>query len=181
MYPVRIDGDRVYLREFEPGDLDATLQIVGDPDVTWHLSFDTRTRQQQAELLTADIERAKTEPRPDYYLAIIEKSSGQLVGFARIGLMRHAAGELGYAMRKDRWHGGLTTEAARLMLDFAYSGLELHRVQAACGPENIASQALLEKLGFVREGQIRDHVFTNGAWRDSILYSILDRDWAADD
>jgi len=178
MYPVRINGERVYLRDFEPDDLEASMQIVGDPEVTWFLSFDTRNREQQAELLAADIERAKTDPRPDYYLAIVEKASGQLIGFARIGLMRHSAGELGYAIRKDHWRGGLTTEAARLMLDFAFTQLGLHRVQAACGPENVGSQRLLDKLGFVREGQIRDHVFTNDAWRDSILYSILDSEWS---
>jgi [ribosomal protein S5]-alanine N-acetyltransferase len=128
-------------------------------------------------LLAADIERAQAEPRPDYYLAIIEKSSGALVGFVRIGLMAHSAGELGYAMRRDCWRHGYTAEASGVMLDFAFAALGLHRVQAACGPENVGSRALLEKLGFAREGQLRDHVFTNGAWRDSILYSIMDREW----
>lgn len=179
MYPAHIDGDHVVLRDFESDDLDATMRVVGDPDVVHHLSFDTRTREQQAELLAADIERARAEPRPDYYLAVIEKATRQLIGFVRIGLMRHQAGELGYATRKDRWRAGLTTEAARMMLEFGFTTLGLHRIQAACGPQNIGSQALLEKLGFQREGRIRDHVFTNGAWRDSLLYSILDSEWHA--
>lgn len=178
MYPVNLDGPRVHLREFEIDDLDACMQIVGDPEVTWHLSFNTRDRDQQAALLTADVERAKADPRPDYYLAITEKPTGQLIGFARIGLLAHRAGELGYALRKDRWRSGLTTEAASLMLDFAFGPLGLHRVQAACGPDNLGSQAVLDKLGFTREGRMRDHVHTNGAWRDSILYSILDTEWS---
>jgi [ribosomal protein S5]-alanine N-acetyltransferase len=177
MYPALIDGERIQLRDFESTDLDAMTAISGDPEVTSYLSFDTRTRDQQARLLAADIERAQADPRPDYYLAIIEKSTGLLVGFVRIGLMAHSAGELGYAMRKDRWRHGYTAEASAMMLDFAFTTLGLHRVQAACGPENTGSQALLEKLGFTREGQLRDHVFTNGAWRDSLLYSILGREW----
>jgi [ribosomal protein S5]-alanine N-acetyltransferase len=177
MYPVQLDGERIQLRDFEPTDLDAMMAVSGDPEVTSYLSFDTRTRDQQALLLAADIERAQAEPRPDYYLAIIEKSTGALVGFVRIGLLAHSAGELGYAMRRDRWRRGYTTEASGVMLDFAFTTLGLHRVQAACGPENAGSQALLEKLGFSREGRLRDHVFTNGAWRDSLLYSIMDREW----
>jgi [ribosomal protein S5]-alanine N-acetyltransferase len=51
--------------------------------------------------------------------------------------------------------------------------LELHRITAAIGPENAASIAVVKRLGFTREGCLRDHVFTNGAWRDSELYSIL--------
>jgi len=165
------------LREFEPGDLDATMGIVGDPEVTRFLSFDTRTRDEQSLLLAADIERARSDPRPDYFLAVEELRSGTLIGFMRTGLMRHAGGEIGYATRKDRWRQGLTAEAAGVMVDFCFKTLELHRVQAACGPDNTGSQALLVRLGFQREGLMRDHVFTNGAWRDSILYSLLSHEW----
>ena len=178
MYPVQLVGRQVLLREFEPGDLDATLGIVGDPEVTDFLSFDTRSRDEQSAILSADIERARSDPRPDYYLAVAEKSSGDLIGFIRIGLMRHAGGEIGYATRRDRWRHGLTADAVATMLGFAFETLELHRVQAACGPSNTGSQALLEKLGFQREGLMRDHVFTNGSWRDSILYSLLSDEWA---
>jgi RimJ/RimL family protein N-acetyltransferase len=65
------------------------------------------------------------------------------------------------------------------MLAFCFETLELHRVQAACGPENTGSQVLLERLGFQREGVMRDHVFTNGAWRDSVLYSLLRHEFEA--
>jgi ribosomal-protein-alanine N-acetyltransferase len=80
-------------------------------------------------------------------------------------------------MRHDRWRNGYGAEAAVLMLDFAFETLNLHRVQAACGPQNTASQRALEKLGFQYEARIRDHVFTNGAWRDSLLYAVLADEW----
>jgi [ribosomal protein S5]-alanine N-acetyltransferase len=185
MYPVTLDGTRVYLREFQPDDLDDSMAIVGDPDVTTFLSFDTRTREEQAQRLAADIERASTEPRPDYYLAIVAKDTDRLIGFCRIGLIEPTdgqalrSGEIGAAVRKDRWRQGYVTESTAIMLDFAFNTLGLHRVQAACGPENTASQSILPKLGFTYEARIRDHVFTNGAWRDSLLFAILDRDWRA--
>lgn len=179
MYPVQLTGRRVLLREFEPGDLDATLGIVGDDEVTHFLSFASRTRDEQSAILSADIERARCDPRPDYSLAVVESESGALIGFVRMGLMRHSGGEIGYATRRDRWRRGLTAEAVSVMLDFSFETLELHRVQAACGPRNTGSQALLAKLGFQREGVMRDHVFTNGARRDSILYSLLRHEWAS--
>lgn len=182
-YPVQLDGPRVHLRDFQPGDLDASMAIVGDPAVTVFLSFDTRTREQQAERLTADIERAQTRPRPDYYLAIIEKDTDTLIGFVRIGLIQPAdgstptTGELGFAIRADRWRQGYTTEAATLMLDLAFTSIGLDRVQAACGPNNTASQAAVTKLGFHYEKRIHDHVFTNSAWRDSLLFAISSHEW----
>jgi len=173
VYPVRIEGTRVALREFAVTDLDESMAIVGDPGVTDYLSFDTRTRDQQSELLIKDIQRAQSNPRPDYYLAIADRDTDQLTGFVRIALDAHQRGELGYALRKDRWGEGITTEACQMMLEFGYESLGLHRIQAACGPNNIGSQRVLEKLGFELEGRMRDHVFTNGAWRDSLLYSKL--------
>ncbi|MFC7484633.1 GNAT family protein [Luedemannella flava] len=175
MYPVRIEGGRIVLREFAEHDLDASMAVVGDPDVTVHLSFDTRSPDQQALRLAADIDRARCEPRPDYYLAIADRRTDELVGFVRIGLGGHRSGELGYAVRRDRWRQGYALEAARLMLAFGFDTLGLHRIQAACGPDNVASRALLEKLGFSYEGRMRDHVFTNDAWRDSLLYAKLCR------
>jgi ribosomal-protein-alanine N-acetyltransferase len=171
-----ITGSRVTLREFRPYDLDASMMVVGDPEVTRSLSFDTRGRADQAERLAQDIARAQSQPRPDYYLAIAN-GEDLLVGFVRIGLGRDYSGELGYALRRDDWGKGYTTEAASLMIDFGFSALRLHRMQAACGPDNHASQRLLARLRFVPEGRIRDHVFTNGAWRDSLLYSVLDHEW----
>ncbi|HEY8527880.1 MAG TPA: GNAT family protein [Acidimicrobiales bacterium] len=191
MYPVTIAGPRVILREFEPDDLDPSMAVVGDDAVTRTLSFDSRTRDEQAARLADDIARARSEPRSDYYLAIVARegdapeapaeagtpAGGPLIGFVRLGLLAHRAGELGYALRRDRWGQGYAHEAARLMLDFTFTTVGLHRVQAACGPDNERSRALLERIGFRCEGRIRDHVFTNGAWRDSLLYSLLEHEW----
>lgn len=59
------------------------------------------------------------------------------------------------------------------MIDFAWQTLDLHRITAAIGPDNEASIAVARRAGLELEGRLRDHVFTNNAWRDSLLYSIL--------
>ena len=176
-YPLTLEGRRVVLRDFIADDLDASMAVVGDHAVTDWLSFDARTRAEQQRRLAADIERARADPRPDYYLAVTTRTEETLIGFVRIGLGGHRSGELGYALRQDRWGQGLAGEAAAVMLTFAFEVLGLHRVRAACGPENSASRALLRRLGFHHEGTMRDHVFTNGAWRDSLLYSLLENEW----
>jgi [ribosomal protein S5]-alanine N-acetyltransferase len=176
VYPVTIPGPRIHLREFRLDDLDACLDVVGDPDVTRSLSFDTRDRDTQARILAADVDRAQQADRPDYYLAIANLDD-LLIGFVRIGLGGRRSGELGYAIRRTDWGNAYATEAAQLMITFAFDVLELHRIQAACGPENHASQRMLARLGFTPEGRMRDHVHTNGAWRDSLLYSVLAHEW----
>jgi len=60
------------------------------------------------------------------------------------------------------------------MIRFGFDQLGLHRISAAIGPGNAASIAVVSKLGMRYEGRIRHHVHTNGAWRDSLLYSVLE-------
>ncbi|MBB6381146.1 RimJ/RimL family protein N-acetyltransferase [Pseudonocardia eucalypti] len=157
-------------------DLDDTLAVVGDDRVTKFLSFQSRSRQEAHEMLTGAIERAKSQPRVEYYLAIARLHDDRLVGFTRLGLTGVRAAKLGYAVAASHWRNGYAMDATRTILRFAFENLQLHRITAAIGPDNAASIALIENLGFQYEGRLRDHVFTNHAWRDSLLYSLISPD-----
>lgn len=67
----------------------------------------------------------------------------------------------------------MATEAVSAMLDFCFDHLGLHRLQAFIDPNNTPSRKLVEKLGFGREGLLRDHLRVGGIWRDEILYALL--------
>ncbi|MEU4327747.1 GNAT family N-acetyltransferase [Nonomuraea dietziae] len=173
MHPVRLVGKKVILREFRPDDVDGAFRIVGDPRVTDWLSFDTRTRDQAADMVAGIVTRAQEEPRTEYYLAVTKRDSDELIGFARLGLSGVQAAKLGFAIAADEWGHGYATDAARLLVDFGFQEIKLHRISAAIGPQNFASMTLVVRLGFLPEGRIRDHVFTDNAWRDSLLFSAL--------
>lgn len=173
--PVTVTGRLVVLREFRSEDGDAAFAVVGDDQVTQSLSFDTRTREQTSTMIDGAVARAQSSPRLEYYLAVTVDD--ELVGFARLGLDGVRAAKLGYAVRADRWGQGYATDAARTLVTFGFERLDLHRISAAMGPDNNASIALVKRLGFSYEGRIRDHVYTNGDWRDSLLYSVLDHEW----
>lgn len=175
--PIELRGERVRLREFRPGDLDAVYGIVGDDRVTRFLSFDTRTRAHAQDMLGGILDRVRHQPRTEYYLAITPADTSELVGFARLALGGVRAAKLGYAIAHAHQGKGYATDAVRTMLAFAFGPLGLHRVTAAIGPDNPASIAVVQRVGFTREGVLRDHVHTNGAWRDSVLFSLLAHEW----
>lgn len=174
---VQLIGDRVRLREFREDDLDDSMAVASDDRVTRWLSFDSLSREQQAERLSGAIERAKAQPRQEYYLAVTTHESDRLIGFARLGLSGVNAAKLGYAIAYDHWGKGYATDATCSLVRFGFETLGLHRISAAIGPDNSASIAVVSRLGFTYEGTLRDHVYTNGSWRDSELYSILVQEW----
>ncbi len=178
---IPIHGERLVLREFVLQDVENALRVVGDDRVTRWLSFDTRDRVATDLMVRGAIERSGADPRTEYYLAIARLSDNELIGFIRLGLGGVKAAKLGYALRVEAWGKGYGLEATRLMLQLGFNTLGLHRITAAIGPDNVASISLIERAGFTYEGRLRDHVFTNNAWRDSLLYALLEDEWKAQD
>ncbi|MER7149661.1 GNAT family N-acetyltransferase [Streptomyces lydicus] len=181
MHPVDIAGPRLQLRELTSDDVDAVHAIYGDADATRHLSFEPRTQEQVAEIVSRSMDSAQEHPRSEYALAVTRREDRDLVGFARLALDPHAqkAATIGFALRPATWGAGLGTETVHLMCNLAFNRLALHRIWAARAPRNTASAKTLLRAGMTEEGRIREHVFVRGAWRDSVTYSILDHEWKA--
>jgi ribosomal-protein-alanine N-acetyltransferase len=109
-----------------------------------------------------------------YPYFIFRNEDQKLVGGLTLTNIRRGvaqAGSLGYWMGAAYARQGYMTAAVRTLVPFAFSTLKLHRIEAACIPENAASVRLLEKTGFVREGFAREYLCINGIWQDHLLYA----------
>ena len=106
----------------------------------------------------------------------IEKKDGQKIGWAAKYLVGNLT-TVGFGVIPDDRCRGYATEAASIIVDYLFLSNNIVRVQADTSTENKASQRVLEKVGFRREGIIRSHFFGTGMWRDSFLYSILREEW----
>jgi ribosomal-protein-alanine N-acetyltransferase len=90
----------------------------------------------------------------------------------------HARAEIGYALYDDGFkRKGFMSEALASILEYGFREMKLKRVEALIGPDNVASFKTLRKFGFVEEGRLREHYFTNGRYEDSIIFSLLDREY----
>jgi [ribosomal protein S5]-alanine N-acetyltransferase len=87
--------------------------------------------------------------------------------------------ELGYILGRDQWRNGYVYEAVRAVIDFAFERIGARRIMADTDPENIASVCLLEKLGFQREGHLREEWETHIGIRDSLIFGLLRSEWNA--
>lgn len=111
---------------------------------------------------------------------IFENRSGRLIGGITIGNIRHGvsqSGQIGYWIGERYAGQGFMLEAVRLVIHFAFETLRLHRIEAACIPDNARSVRVLEKAGFQREGLLRSYLRINGSWQDHHLYALICDDW----
>ncbi len=116
-------------------------------------------------------------------LFLFRRSDQALLGGITIGYIRRGAAQscmIGYWMGEKYAGQGHMFAALRLVIPYIFSGLQLHRIEAACIPDNERSIRLLEKAGFRREGYLRDYLKINGAWRDHVLYARLPTDRYSD-
>ncbi|RYU09565.1 GNAT family N-acetyltransferase [Nocardioides iriomotensis] len=112
-------------------------------------------------------------------LAVDRVSDGTFVGWCTLNRWNpdYRSASLGYCLAEAAWGQGYATEAARALLRWAFDTLDLNRVQAETDTRNTASARVLEKLGFVREGTLREDCVVNGDVSDSWVYGLLRREW----
>ena len=167
------------LRPFTTDDGPGLHSYLSQESAVHYEPYGVQDEQAAAQLAA---ERAQD----DSYRAVCLEPGGDLIGnlyLAASGPEQWRTWELGYVFNPEIWGRGYATEACRGLLDHVFQDLRGHRVLAECSPENTRSWALLDRLGFRREGHIRAGAsFVNGTdgepiWHDSYLYAVLDREW----
>lgn len=176
---VQVRTEQLLLRDFEPDDWPALHAVESREEVARYQSFEPRTAAESRAYVAGACDEAKKDTRGTYDLAVMLISEDRLIGRVGLGITDSALSEgmLWYTIHPSYWDRGYATEAARGLVDFGFRELRLHRIWADCDPANIASSRVLEKLGMRREGHLRENAWIKGAWADSLIYAILDREW----
>jgi len=170
--------ERLVLRPVRDEDAEALFALHSDPYV---LRFWDSPPWQDASRADAFLAASRwIEQEGSGARLVVERSSdGRLLGWC--GLTRwsaeHRSASLGFVYAQTAWGHGYATEAVGALLGWGYDALPLNRVQAECDTRNAASARVLEKLGFVREGTLREDCVVDGVVSDSWVYGLLRRDW----
>lgn len=169
---------RLRLRPFTDGDADALYALHSDRRVLRYWDAPPWRELSRAARFLASCRQIE-EDGSGARLAIERAADGAFIGWC--GLVRwnpdFRSARLGYCLVEGAWGRGLATEAARAVLGWAFEALPLHRVQAETDTRNAASARVLEKLGFVREGTLREDCIVDGEVSDSWVYGLLRRQW----
>jgi len=171
-----IETPRLRLRDFAARDLEAFLAYRADPEIARYQGWSDYTRA-DAEAFFANQARAELGAPGWYQVGIAARGSDTLLGDCALHFLGERQVELGFTLARAHQGQGLMTEAARTLLGFLFGELETHRVSARLDVRNEACAKLLERLGFRREGHLRQNVFFKGAWGDEYLYALLEEEF----
>jgi [ribosomal protein S5]-alanine N-acetyltransferase len=170
--------ERLTLRPFTPADADALYALHSSAHVLRYWDSPPWTEPERAQRFIAGC-RQMAEEGTGARLAIDRATDGAFVGWC--GLTRwnpdFRSASLGYCLAEAAWGHGYATEAARALLQWAFDTVDLNRVQAEADTRNLASARVLEKLGFVHEGTLREDCVVNGDVSDSWVFGLLRREW----
>lgn len=176
--PALIDSPRLTVRLVTEADLPALLAVNGDPGVTRFLPYATWTTLPDAETwYRRMMEMQDTGSALQFVVAL--KPAGTAIGTCL--LFRHDEGsaraELGYVLGSAHQGAGYMHEALTALINAAFGSMGLRRLEAEVDPRNTASVQLLKRLGFVREGLLREKWLTGGKANDVEIHGLLSREW----
>ena len=177
---MEITTERLLLRDFAAEDEAALCALEADPALYRYRDSAPPPEEETLAFFRWTQDLLRFDPRPAYILAVVLPAQGRLIGVVKLTITNRELGqaELGYRFSADCWGQGYATEAAQALVGFGFAAVGLHRIYALCHPDNTGSQRVMEKVGMRFEGRLREEWrYRNGAWRDSLLYAILEQDW----
>lgn len=176
---IRIKGQLCYIRPLVPQDAKEVTNLL-IRNIDYWTKFEPRHNgvyyteyTQQNKIMESMRLRSM---QLEYLCGIYDITTNQLIGQISLYAIKRlpfSSCFIGYALDEQSIGRGITSEAVKLMVQFAFEQLKMNRVEAYVSPQNIASIRVLEKAGFLQEGLLKQLLYINGYWEDHYIYAII--------
>lgn len=176
---MNINSERLQLRFISNEDIVVIHELHSFPEIDQYNALGIpKSLEETRSVVIPWIEENLKENPKGYTFHIQEGKSKNFIGLFGLKLWpsKHSRAEVWYKLHPNSWGKGYATEALQAILDICFNELGLHRVQAGCAVNNIASIKVLEKAGMIREGRGRQILPLASGWSDNFEYSILETD-----
>ena len=172
-FPV-IETERLVLRRITNDDVNEVFELRSNPETMQYIPRPLVKTTQDALDHIAVIEE-KIVLNEGINWGITLKNNSKLlgmIGFYRMQPENYRA-EIGYMLSPKFHEKGFITEAVKRLITFGFNELKLHSIEAVIDPENIGSEKVLQKTGFIKEAHLKECQFYNGRFIDKVIYSLL--------
>jgi [ribosomal protein S5]-alanine N-acetyltransferase len=172
-----IKTERLLLRRVIKEDIGQIFKMRSDKNVMKFIGKNPITTMQEATDFFNLVNDSLENNTGITWAMSLKEFPGKLIG--TIGLWRlikeHFRAEIGYMLLAEYWKKGLSKEAVLKVIEFGFNEMKLHSIEAHIHPRNTASATLLESTGFIREAYFKENFFFNGAFEDTAIYSLLEK------
>ena len=171
-------AERVLLRWLTDEDVPALYEIFSDPEVMRYWSFAPFEDEAAASDFLKKIRQYFRDKRL-FQWGVTLVDDPKVIGTCTLAQLdvRNRRAALAFALGRAHWGHGYVTEAARRLLDYAFADLDVRRIEADVDPRNTACLRVMERLGFEREGYMRERWIVDGEVQDSVFFGLLRREW----
>ncbi|MEY9971026.1 ribosomal-protein-alanine N-acetyltransferase [Lysinibacillus sp. RC46] len=168
--------ERLTLRPITLNDVEAMFLYASSEHVARYVTWDAHKSLDETKDFIALILSGYQQGQHFFWGIEYEQKLIGTIDFVSINTT-HKFAEVGYVLSEAYWNKGITTEAAKKLIDFGFNELGLVRIQARCFEENIGSQKVMEKSGMHFEGVLRKCMFVKGIHQNVNMYAITDDDY----
>jgi ribosomal-protein-alanine N-acetyltransferase len=173
-----LETERLVLREIVPSDAEDLFRIFSDEETLRYWSCRPYTSVDQASSLIESIAKQVREDTGIHW-GITLRGNGRLIGKCGYNEWRraHRRGDISYIIAREHWGKGVVSEAMGAVINYGFGHMNLHSIEAGVTPGNDGSTRVLERFGFRLEGHLRESFLAEDVFVDSLIYSLLRRDW----
>jgi ribosomal-protein-serine acetyltransferase len=180
--PLERYTERLMLRPFKRRDIEALYTAVRDSraELAEYLPWATKTftRSGAAGFIRESMRSWREGKAYDFSIRLLERPERHVGNISIWHVSRSSrSGEIGYWIRTEDTGRGIATEATRAALRIGFEDLSMHRMVLRVAVGNKASERVATKLGFVREGVLREEIQVGGRWMDHSVWGLLDHEY----
>ncbi len=175
-----LKGERIVLRSLKKADLVNLLKWFNDVGVTQYLTMYLPVTERGEEKWLEDIETTRQNTDVVFMIEVIDGNDVIPIGTCGLHKInwKDRDTEFGIAIGENKyWSNGYGTEAAKLIINYAFNQLNLHRVSSAAYGFNERSVGMHTKIGFTKEGIVRKSIYKNGQYQDKVIFGLLKSEW----
>lgn len=171
-FPI-LHTDRIDLVEIKQEHLGDIYKLFSDPKVTQYYNVITLTSEEEAQKFI-DWFHNRFEEKLGVRWGIALKGQSNIIGTIGFNnFIKNHRANLGYDLQSKYWNNGYSTEAIKTIIEFGFKTLEINRIEAEVMQGNLASERVLDKIGFKNEGILRQWMFWNDKHYDMSMFSLL--------
>ena len=179
---IELFTDRLIIRDLVIRDLENHHKLLSDKNIMYYLQdILTKNIEESKVNLNNTINDQNSKERKYYFFVIENKDTKEFIGEIGYTVKNNTPYgklvDMGYFIQKNHWNKGYTTEALKRVIEFAFEENNVYRIYTGCLKENIYSEKVMLKCGFIKEAEFKEYVFHDDKLKDRVAYRMLKNEW----